>query len=90
MKCYGQIIYECVSMGNPMPDEYDEWPSIDAACRGLERAADHPFADTSQGVTLLLWLGTPDPECAYPCDGANHYPDRAYELGPRGGVQRTM
>lgn len=87
MKCYGQIIYECGSMASPFPDDYQVWDSIAAAKRALERAGDDPIIDTDQGVSLLLWLGTPDPEVPYPCDGANFYPDRHYELGPRGGVR---
>lgn len=87
--CYGQLIFECGSMAAPYPDDYQTWDTLTEALRSLERCGRHPFIDTEQGVTLLLWIGEPDPDDPFPCDSSHNYPDRTYELGPRGGVRRT-
>lgn len=90
MECYGQIIYESGSYGVPGADDYQTWESVSQAKGAL--ASTWNDRDVSpvdgQGVTLLLWMGKPDPEVPFPCDGANFHHDRAYELGPRLGVRR--
>lgn len=89
MNCYGQIIYESGSYACPQPDDYQTWDSIEEAKATLASTWNDLDVDpvNGQGVTLLLWLGDPDPEALFPCDGANFPHDRAYELGPRCGVR---
>ena len=91
MKCYGQLVYESGSYATPFPDDYTMWPSIKAATNALKSCWGDMDVDPSsvdQGVTLLLWLGEPDPEAPFPCDMANFYPDHVYTLGINGGAKR--
>lgn len=88
MKCYGQLWYESGSYANPQADQYERYDSIGEALDALKSCWNDMDVDVKggQGVTLLLWLGEPDPEWIFPCDGDW---DRTYELGPNGGVRRV-
>ncbi|CAM3840197.1 hypothetical protein VRRI112168_02685 [Vreelandella rituensis] len=90
MHCFGQLIYESGSYAAPLPDDFQEWESVTDATNSLAGTWNDMDVDPAegQGVTLLLWLGKPDPEAPFPCDGANFPHDRTYQLGPRCGVQR--
>lgn len=89
MKVYGQLWYASGSYAQPRAEDYEQWDSVAEAKAALARCLDDMDVDPAndQGVTLLLWRGTPEADDLFPCDSSAVYPDYVFELGPRGGVR---
>ena len=85
MKCYGLFHYGSSYAAPYVENDTEEFDSIKEALDSFAHRIDYdPYYPCAGGEEASAWIFFYDPR-----QEADPYPDRVYEVGPRGGVRRT-